>query len=315
MKTKKLITIILACLCAAMLLVGVCAACGSKQSMEPTAPGMNEASDFRYSSMPETARDSYSNVAYDNAVGATNKTALPPADGGSGAEQKDRFIISTWDASIQTKTYDAFSAALNAKLKELNGYIDSFSEYNYDADRQAQIVARVPQENLDKFMVSLKENGTIMNQNKNNSDVTDEMIDTGSRKDALKAEETALIAILEKAKTVNDIITVQDRLSNVRAELQSYSQKLQQLTNQVKYSTVNISVSEVNRIVTPTQKFSKLAGSGFVNSLKSIGRGFRDFTVWFITVFPYLVLIAIPVTVFVIVYLRKRKEKKKAAKT
>ena len=119
------------------------------------------------------------------------------------------------------------------------------------------------------------------------------MIVTGSRKKALEAEESALLEILEKAQTIDEIIRVQDRISNVRAELESYVQRLQRLNNQVNYSTVYMSVSEVERIVTPTLSFKALAGSGFMRSLKNVGSGLRGFFIWLISSLPYFALAAI----------------------
>jgi hypothetical protein len=178
------------------------------------------------------------------------------------------------------------------------------------------VVARVPSQKLDAFLNSLEENGTVISRSVNTADVTDEMIETGSRKEALLAEEKALLAILEKAVTVEDIIRVQDRLSNVRAELQAYSQKLQGLQNQVAYSTVRIDVSEVNRITAPTQKFRALASSGFLGSLREIGQGLRNFALWFIGAIPYLVTLALPAALLAIVIRRVRKNRraKKAAR-
>ncbi|MDR2687411.1 MAG: DUF4349 domain-containing protein, partial [Oscillospiraceae bacterium] len=193
---------------------------------------------------------------------------------------------------------------------------NSFDESNYDSDRYASIVARVPSEKLGAFLDTLEKNGTVMSRSRDRADVTDEMIETGSRKQALQAEEKALLAILEKAQNVEDIIRVQDRLSNVRAELQAYSQKLQSLQNQVSYSTVNIDVREVNRITKPTQKFGALASSGFLGSLREIGQGLRNFALWFIGAIPYLVMLALPAALLVIVLRRVRRNRraKKAAR-
>jgi len=319
MKKRKLTTLLACASLAALLLVGLLAGCAMQQ--KAAAPGGGYLS---YDSYREEATEAalwgapakydnadYDGVAYQNAM---NEMGLATAIGytAAGGEQDGRFVIATADIAIQTKTYDAFSAALKAELKSMGGYTNSFDEWNYDSDRRASVVARVPSQKLDAFLETLEQNGTVISRSVNTNDVTDEMIETGSKKEALKNEETALLAILEKAKTVEDIIRVQDRLSNVRAELQAYSQKLQSLQNQVNYSTVRIDVREVERITKATQRFSALASSGFLGSLRDIGQGLRGFALWFIGAIPYLVMLALPT--FLLVWFIRRARKNKRAK-
>lgn len=253
---------------------------------------------------------SASNVSASNALETTSSEGNVLYN-----DNGERMIIANARLYMQTKTYDALLAAMKEELKTLGGYMDSYDEHNYDSNRQVELVARVPSEKLDVFLASLEKNGTVTSRSEIAADVTNEMIETGSKREALKAEETALLAVLEKADTVEDIIRVQDRLSEVRSEKESYEKKLQQLSNQVNYATVYLTVNEVDRITTPTQSFGSLAGSGFVNSLKNIGSGLRNFAIWFIAAIPYLVLIAIPVTVLAILGKRawKNKKAKKAA--
>jgi len=304
MKTKtKHIAAILAC--AVLLAAGVLAGCAARKE----APMAYDGSML----YEETAVHHDKLFDFGNLSASNHMEMAEDQTVAGGGAQDGRAVIATANISIQTKTYDAFSAALKAELKTMGGYTNAFDEWNYDSNRHASVTARVPSQKLDAFLDSLEENGTVISRSINTADVTDEMIETGSRKQALQAEEAALLTILEKAQTVEDIIRVQDRLSNVRSELESYLQKLQSLQNQVAYSTVNIDVQEVNRITTPTQKFGALASSGFLASLRNIGSGLRNFALWFIGAIPWLVLLAIP-TVLVIWFIRRRRRNKNAKK-
>jgi len=330
-KSKRILTILGSACLAALLLVGLLAGCGARSHKSAQFADMLGVPGSMYYEEYTQAQTTmyYGNVAYENAIDYDMEAETKEADIGGNATtyslrgrgmdgaQDDRFVILRASYSIQTKTYDAFVAALNAALKDMGGYTNSFEESNYDSDRYASIVARVPSEKLDAFLESLEKNGTVTNRRRDRSDVTDEMIETGSKKEALKNEEAALLDILKKAQNVEDIIRVQDRLSNVRAELQAYSQKLQSLQNQVNYSTVNIDVWEVNRITTPTQKFSALASSGFLGSLRDIGSGLRNFALWFVEAIPYLVMLAVPAAILIWFLRRARKNRraKKAAKS
>jgi len=328
-KSKRILAILASACLAMLLLVGLLAGCGARSYYDRAAPqglyyepetGMEYTREY----IMEEADYDYGNLYVQNymalndekAGGAVMYGIANTSSGWStagGAAEPGSFVITTADFTIQTKTYDAFSAALRADLKAMGGYTNSYDEWNYESGRHASVVARVPRQQLEAFLNNLRKNGTVVNESQRDSDVTDEMIETGSRKEALLNEEAALLAILEKAKNVEEIITVQDRLSWVRADLQSYSQKLQSLQNRVNYSTVNINVMEVNRITTPTQKFSALASSGFLGSLRDIGMGLRNFALWFIGAIPYLVMLAVPAVVLVW-FIRRRRRNKKAKK-
>jgi len=232
---------------------------------------------------------------------------------GGGSAEPERYVVAKAKLDLQTKQYDELNKDINAKLKELNGYIENKSEHNYDSGRYQSLVVRVPSGKLDAFLNGLEKNATVTQMDVSYTDVTDEMIETGSRKKALEAEEKALLDILKKAQSIDEIITVQDRLSKIKSELESYILKLQKLKNQVNYSTVNMDIREVERIVTPTQSFSALAGSGFMNSLKNVGAGLRDFAIWFIGAIPYFVLIAVIAVPVVIAVKKLRKRRTTSA--
>jgi len=223
-----------------------------------------------------------------------------------------QYIVANANLYLQTKKYDDLNSDIAEKLAELQGYVENKSENAYDWGRSLSMAVRVPSENgkLDEFINALEKNGTITSRDVAYNNITDEMIETGSRKNALEAEEKALLEILEKAQTVDEIIKLRDRLSNVRGELESYMLKLQKLNNQVQYSTVYINIQEVEQIKAPSESFAALAGSGFIRSLKNVGVGIRGFIIGFIASIPYfVVVVAVAVPVLLIIKrIRKRKK-------
>ena len=64
---------------------------------------------------------------------------------------------------------------------------------------------------------------------------------------SLNAYKSLILELLEKAGTVEDIITIEGRLSEVRYQLEAYASQLRTFDNQVDYSTVHINISEVER--------------------------------------------------------------------
>ena len=133
--------------------------------------------------------------------------------------------------------------------------------------------------------------------------------------EALLTEEESLLSILESAETVEDIITVQDRLSQVRYELENMESQLRAYDNQVDYSTVYLDLDEVAKY-TPVEEKGAFArmGEGFVESLKSVCNGIKEFIIWFVIHIPQLLFLAIFVAV-IWISCKKIKEKKASGVT
>ena len=58
---------------------------------------------------------------------------------------------------------------------------------------------------------------------------------------------------MEKTDNLEDIIALESRLSSIRYELQMYETEIRTIDNKVEYSTVTISINEVERM-TPTSE-------------------------------------------------------------
>lgn len=242
----------------------------------------------------------------------------------SGADQvqpQDK-IIRTFYLDIETKEFDSLITTIDARIKELGGYVESSNitgePYNYsNTTRRGSIVARIPSERVDEFINTMGDNANIITRNENTENVSLEYIDAESRVETLKIEQERLFAILEKEVNLDNIITLESRLSEIRYELQNYESKLRYYDNQVAYSTVNMDITEVEKL-TPVTETKPTMGTriqnGFKRTMNDIGEGLQDFCVWFIVNLPYLLIWGLIITVIVII-IRKAIKKSNAKKT
>ncbi|MDE5931314.1 MAG: DUF4349 domain-containing protein, partial [Lachnospiraceae bacterium] len=118
------------------------------------------------------------------------------------------------------------------------------------------------------------------------------------------------------AETVEDIIAMEQRLSEVRYELENMESQLRTLNNQIDYSTININIQEVRRLTPVEEKtaWDKMK-NGFVNSIYRIGDDIENGFIGFVSNIPYLIIwVVIIGIVFLIVrrIFKKRKQKKTA---
>ncbi|WP_029230989.1 DUF4349 domain-containing protein [Butyrivibrio sp. VCB2006] len=299
----------------AKLLTGVLAA-----SFLLTACGSNK--DSYYAESPaatEAAYDSNGVYEYKTADFATEESA--ELTGNTQAEQvvdTSRKLITTMNISAEAENLDEVLGSVDSKIKELGGYVESSNIYNgsrYSGrviTRTADLTIRIPAAKLDLFLETVEGVTNITNKSKNVEDVTLQYVDIESKKKALKAEETRLLEIVESAETVEDIITVESRLSDVRYEIESIESQLRTYDNKVNYSTVYLDVTEVTKY-TPVEEKSagKRMVEGFLESCSDVLHAIAELFIWFVIHIPQLVIFAAFVTVIVLIIRKISKKKKK----
>lgn len=228
-------------------------------------------------------------------------------------------IITNVNLDVETREFDKLIETIKEEITILGGY-DEKTEINgngYNSrsnNRYAYIVARIPKDRLDEFVNVVNDNANVINETSSKTNVTLEYVDTESRKKSLEIEQERLFSLLEKTETLEDIVTLESRLSSIRYELQMYETELRTMDNKVDYSTVTISIEEVERM-TPTQEketvFTRIK-NGFSNTMYDISEGFKNFFVWFVVNLPYIIIWAVIIGVAVVVikrFLRRKNNK------
>ena len=263
--------------------------------------------------------DSYFSDAMDFATGSTTQNSSTGAGTQEvGTQQQARKLIRTVNMDVETLEFDSFIQFVQQRVKEYAGYVESSSingnRYYYDNNRYANLTIRIPEAKLDSFLELIGDSVTVTYKSENAEDITLQYVDTQSRIKSLQVEQEKLFELLEKADTLDAIIMLENRMSEVRYQLENYTARLRVYDNQVSYSTVHLSVSEVKRITaTQEETFSEKLKNGFMNSLYDIEDGFLDFVIWFVSNCIYLVFWAV-VFIVATVVIRKKVHKKKLMK-
>lgn len=314
MKRKNLIqSVLMAALAAALL-----TACGSSSKYAGTNSQAYEtaaAATYDYGGEPMISNGVAVLNEMAEAEEAYDTAGIELQEGGI-KEQQDalagRKLIKNVDMSVETEEYDALIPALENQVASLGGYIEEMSVsnriYHYTNDmnlknmRSAYMTARIPKENLDDFVSAVAQQSNVVRRYESVTDVTLQYVDLESHKKALSAEQDRLLELMEKAETVEDIITIEGRLSEVRYQLESMESQLRTFDNKIDYSTVNISIDEVE-IYSPNETTSawQRISSGFMNSLRGVGRGISNFAIWFIIHLPYIIVWAVIIVVIILI--------------
>ena len=240
-------------------------------------------------------------------------------------QKSNRKIIYTGNISLQTLEYDQASNSIHAKITQYGGFIESEDTYNDDpywyykertgsaanrTRRNLNITARIPADQFDAFMKDLEKDGQVVNSSINARNVSVTYATREASKKALEIEQSRLLEMMEKAESVEDMIRVEERLTEVERELNSEKTELSALDRDVNFSTIYISLQEVfeysEKVVEVTygerlQKAFGRAVDGFVNF-------WQELILFIVETFPFLIMLAI-VVVLLRRLLRRRREK------
>lgn len=282
MKTKKI-------LCCLTVLLMMCrlTSCGASSKDNATSSYMSES--VSYDTVSEESFGTYSDSSY---------TALSSAEAGNPINDlSERKIIKTAMLRYETKEYDEFLSGLNSCIQKYGAYIESEESYggnrrNVYSNRSSTLTVRVPLDTYNEFMSEACSIGSVIYKSENSSDVTTAYVDTESRISALETEYAALLSILEKADKLDDVISLQSRISEVTYELENYKSQLRKYDNLISYCTVNIDVDEVERVTPNAEEmtFGEKIRSGLTENLENIAKDASDFAIWFVTSLPYIVI-------------------------
>lgn len=190
-------------------------------------------------------------------------------------DKNSQKLIVTWDLNLQSEHYDDTLAEIEKSINSYGGYVENLSESSYSELRYAYFTVRIPADKADAWIENLGVNGTVVSKSKNVENVTLTYVDTESRLKALRTEQESLLALMEKAENVEDIITIQSELTNVNYQIENYESTLRGLDNKVDYTTINVSIDEVKREVpVETTVFEEIREKFFasVDGIKQVAR-------------------------------------------
>jgi len=312
---KKIILLSAALLLICALLF---ASCGADRGMDPvevpSEPGYYaEEATYGDALAYRAAADSLESDG--GAVEAETSAPKEPAPSSSAG----RKLVKNITAEIETLEFDAYLQAVEAKTAALGGHVHSkqtgdngYSGSSMQPTRQASLVLRIPAQALDEFKGSLSSLGKVTSIDESVRDETMSYNDTAAHIEALEVERDALLGLMANAKDLKDLIMLQERVTDVRRQLNSLEGQLRLLNDQVALSTVTLTVTEVAKLTpepepAPEGYFAR-TWTGFKNSVVSVVRGVGGFLSGLVIALPYLVVIGVPAAV-IFVLLRRRKKR------
>ena len=334
---KKTLRILALLLAAAIITLSI-TACAAKSQSYDTSMAFSGAGDYNRETpmeAPQTQEmkaEEAEMVEYASDNDALAMTTEVTEDGAPEAASSDvaSKIIYSADLSAQTTDFDTAIAALDKQIASFGGFIersDIYGDTRYNDDgttsvinRWAYYTIRVPAARFEQFLHQTEGLGNVISLSRYAENVTSRYTDYEARLSSLRTQEERLLSMLEKSEDVESLIALEQRLADVRSELESSERNLKNLDLQISYSTVTLSLQEVE-VYTPTvpvqRTFGEKLSSAFSDGWKSFVRGLQYFVLDLAMMLPGLVLFVLIVAALVLIVkktVRKVKAKRAAQK-
>lgn len=306
---KKAISIFIALI----FVVSLCS-CGASKS-ESSSNGYYQTNGKYYSS-PTSDAISKEYSASDRSSSGESMESYTDADDYS------RKLIKTQYMYLETLSFDAGIDIINRLVGNYGGYYSSTEisngnslSYSYRSrSRTAEFTVRVPSAELEKFISDLSEQFNVLSSRLSTEEVTDTYYNLKAQLNSLLDQEARLIALEEKAGTLQELLTIDSKLTEVRSSINYVSSRLQYYDKAVDMSFVYITLYEVEeyeKVDDPTygERVGKAAGGGWVAFAEFMGNVF----VVFLWALPFILTAGV-ITAAVVIIVNKTNKKKNAAK-
>ncbi len=192
---------------------------------------------------------------------------------------------------------DGFAAA--TRIAQNNGGFVLSSQTR--GQRTGTLTLRIPAKRFDDAMLALRDIGVVQAQSVTGKDVTAQFIDLRARLRNAIGQRTVLRGLMAQATTIQETITVQNRLSAVELQVEQIQGQLNFIDDQVTEATVRVEIHEKD--AAPVQQTSDVENpslgtawdrsvQGFLNIVAAvvIGLGYLlplgvlGLVVWLLTV-------------------------------
>lgn len=216
----------------------------------------------------------------------------------------EKQIIRTANISFGVSDYKTSKANIDTIVLKYKGFIASENEYNSSYNISNTIIIRVPAENFFQLMADLEgEAEEFESKSINTSDVTEEYVDILTRLKNKKKVEAQYLEILKKARTIAEILEVNEHIRVLREEIESAEGRLRYLKNQVGLSTITLNIHQDYDTV--SYGFFRKIGDALAGGWE----GLLAFFIGLIYLWP-LLIIGFVIFYFVRKRIRKRRQQK-----
>lgn len=237
-----------------------------------------------------------SDLAESKADGGASRSVTqftPPSSRGnapvSAAPAPNRLLVYHADLRVKVTDMPAAAARLEAAVQATGGWMSGQTETRENGESRQQTIIRVTPERFGQLLKTLSGLGTVESKALSTADVTVEHADVTARLAAKRAMEQEYLRLLKQGKKISDLLEVQERLGQVREEIEATEARLKKLNDEVGFSTITVVLYQPLALDTPDAPVVSV-GSRLVEAVYDGWRLIVGLVIGAVTVWPLWLL-------------------------
>jgi hypothetical protein len=169
---------------------------------------------------------------YSSPLSAKTEAASPAA----------RLLIYHAEVRLKATNMARAITQLDSLVHRSGGYLSAAAETRADGEWRQATTIRVAPAQFRVLLNSLAGLGIIEEKKLSTDDVTAEHADVATRLQTKRATAQQYTVLLAKAQKIKDILDIEEKLGEVREEIEATESRLKTLNNQVAYSTIKLTL-------------------------------------------------------------------------
>jgi Domain of unknown function (DUF4349) len=180
--------------------------------------------------------------------------AAPPGKAGSTGAAAQLRLVDLGDRIVRTATValevgkdrlnDTINRATDVVTRAKGIYVGSSTSVPAGEPASGQVTFRIPVDAFEAVLRELKALGTYRGERSSTEDVTNQHVDLNAQLVAWRAQERVYLRLLDRARSVADVIAVQNQLQQVQSNIERLQGQVDHLEDQSSFSTIVLQLRE-----------------------------------------------------------------------
>jgi hypothetical protein len=276
---------------------------GSASSSASSAPGALNG----HAASGSVASPAIAAEPANSAAAASGKSQAGPAGAGAGQDASaarlapaGQQLIYTSQLTVRARDVDDAVSQATSIATAAGGYVSSenaSSDPAQPSQSLATVTLKVPVVAYPTTLSELSGNalGTRLSLTQQTQDVTQQVADVGSRVASDEAAITQLRALLSRAGSVGDLLSVQNQINSEESDLEAMQSQQNALNHETAYATVTLTIIGPKAAVKPKPK--PAPPPGLVNGLAGGWHALRVAVSWLLAIIgavaPFAAVVAV----------------------
>lgn len=167
------------------------------------------------------------------------------AEGEAPIASGERKVITSGSVRLEVSNASTALDNLTALAARHQGFIGATSRrLSSSGVPSGSVTLRVPNASFPAALLEVRRLGRVLSESVHGEDITEQFVDLGARLNNAKAHEKRLLALLDRAQNVSEVLAVERELGRIRGDIESMQGQLNFLANRAALATLTVEVTE-----------------------------------------------------------------------